>query len=220
MNPLPKLRKAMQTRMFRLIRGMFVVSTPCVNPKIGLVLTGRFQAGSPCSHDFLQAIISVLQSVIVLYEMEDDTYYNAKNEDTLVTVKKELQRLEDHPELYPSAAEKSEFLQIVHVLCDFMVEELIPHESQNYEFIKKFVDDYNKTLILPAYDGERTSWQQVFHTRAPGTGFDVGQVDGNSSSQIVPYGGFKLQLNLRRQFQTAKDEMQRVGKVPCDVISY
>ena len=171
-----------------------------------------------CSTEFLKAIKTLLGTVVLYSDWKNDGLGIATSEEILAVIDTELKRLQKHPELYPSKSEKFTFLRAIHSLCDLMLENLISEDGRYWEDYDGILEEYNRKLILPSHDSQRTSWQQVLHNQAPGTGFNLGQPDGRSSTQIVPYGGIKLQRTLRHEIQCVKDEMQKVSKAACDMI--
>ena len=106
----------------------------------------------------------------------------------------ELERLQKHPELFPSEEAEQVFwrrlknalekiIQIRSILCE--------DEKKDSEFLS---DDAKEMLadILPSRSESRKPWEQFLHNRAPGAGVDLSDMGSNGSIQILPMGALRL----------------------------
>ncbi|KAL8722246.1 MAG: hypothetical protein Q9225_001233 [Loekoesia sp. 1 TL-2023] len=157
------------------------------------VVSGFINSGSPCSLDFLEALmlnIKMAYDFLIL-----DTLQDSENSDivesfittVLDETQVELKRLLQHPELFPDGTQqwfpqmmKLELRKVLnHVALQYAADEKKQAAHQEK------VNEYRKR-ILPNYDDARTIWQQFLHGQAPGCGIPKNQMPTQGCTQMVP----------------------------------
>lgn len=115
-------------------------------------------------------------------------------DELLDSISGELQRLQEHPELFPNSCVEQDFWHrlekalgsITHVCADIR-----EHHRRNAALVLK-CDKSLRAELMPGRDVSRTSWEQYLHNRAPGVNVDLSDMGSDGSIQILPMSALRL----------------------------
>ncbi|MCJ1464670.1 hypothetical protein MMC07_003283 [Pseudocyphellaria aurata] len=132
--------------------------------------------GSPCTIHYLRCIKFNLLAMTMLFTFETDLPMGSQiREEDIDPTYAELERLHEHPELFPTKFVETQFNYDITIICDLLLDVVIPKADELLE-LQKQMDEVQveraREVLYPAKDERRTPWQQYLHNNAPGSGID------------------------------------------------
>lgn len=127
-------------------------------------------------------------------QLEIDAEYELI-EDVIMATKRELSRLQRHPELFPSKDIREEFWHGVAFECNLAVNNVIPEQEARdhaHKMLQAASLDDEEDKRTPRRDVERKPWEQFLHNRAPGIEADLSMFAEEGSLQIIPLAGARI----------------------------
>ena len=115
-------------------------------------------------------------------------------EDLFSPVQNELQRLQDHPELFPGVEVMQKFWRrLDDALASITQAQLLIHErGTRHAALVSEDDKLMNAEKMPRRDVSRKPWEQYLHNRAPGVNVDLSDMGSDGSVQILPMGALRL----------------------------
>jgi len=135
----------------------------------------------------------------------------------MMVTKKELSRLQKHPELFRTKGVEEDFWDEIFRICDHVVEKIMSGAKGQYEdeedLYAKAVEMMNDE-VLPRRDIQRKPWEQFLNNRAPGSGADLSQFREGGSVQLMPMASVRIVLELQDETAAAAEDIEAVCILP------
>ncbi len=131
----------------------------------------------------------------------------------IVATKKELRRLQRHPELFPNRDIREEFWHGICEACNMSMntitskQEARDHVHRMFEAAWLEIEEEKRA---PGKDVQRKPWEQFLHNRAPGTEADLSMFPEEGSVQIIPHAAIRILVN---NFDEQKAIIQEIEAV-------
>ncbi len=132
----------------------------------------------------------------------------------MTATRKELLRLQQEPELFPSKDVEERFWREVQKRCGRMVERAIPAieaRDEARELLRESIADYWQDLVLPTGDVQRKPWEQFLHNGAPGSGADVSRFGEDGSVQILPMAASRIMIAMLVEYYSIAQALDAVS---------
>lgn len=207
--------------------------------------------GSPCSVHYLRCIKFNLLAIAMSiptdflmgmenqllgpsrragYDMEDNHKDFMDNEmDKFLDIclgltSPELDRLQEHPELFPSKTMEENFYYDVSIICDLLLN-LTTTTDDAFGFMSeldRLSESRFKEVLFPAQDERRKPWQQFLHNNAPGSGIHASRmthclaIDGMKITQALPMSVAKFLEGIKLERDKIRKELGLVSFEPSD----
>ena len=175
----------------------------------------------PCPQEFLQTLINDLLEIratcLTHGDFEDDELDHDETEDCLAVIGDEIDRLDKHPELFPSEDTRQQFFHFVRqILQDWSVafNKIKAMQMKHKDAIQEAVYA-EKHRTRSAYTVNRKPWQQFLHNKAPGSGMHTREMDQNleGSTQLLPMGGCRLFHSWAKDCYEVTKEIKAVSAI-------
>ncbi|MCJ1404212.1 hypothetical protein MMC11_007437 [Xylographa trunciseda] len=154
-------------------------------------------------------------------------YTQYKDEDkgdlASANIRKEFERLQNNPELFPSKEFGEQMFGAVHDMCERLEISLVHFadlKDKNFNLFEEEVEEV-KAAYWPTFQAGRNPWHQFLHNGAPGHRVIPKQASNTESMQIIPPGG----LNILQTWQTeiedvlrTFDDNLRVHRIPSHIV--
>ena len=176
----------------------------------------------PCSSKFLQYI---LQDLALIYTSHCFHLSDFQSDEALIVLRsiyKEVKRLQNHRELFPSEEVGEQFLGKVYDTCGLVESALVLFREGRikwYNLVDTELAEV-KAASWPTFQAGRNDWHQFLHNGAPGHRSIPKQASNTESMQIIPPGG----LNLLQAWQTeiednlkTYDEVSKLNSDPSTI---
>ncbi|KAL8993417.1 MAG: hypothetical protein Q9169_006366 [Polycauliona sp. 2 TL-2023] len=150
-------------------------------------VAGLDDIGSQCDLGFLQTIWQNIRNLrrCMMLNMQHDQpnfpFLDRAIPKVLDETCAELERLIEHPEIMPQGAGR--FLELMAGELELLLSSVQLKQTEGHK-LQEDVKDHQKQ-ILAGYDGNRTTWQQFLHNKAPGSGFPKEQMHPHGSTQMA-----------------------------------
>lgn len=154
-------------------------------------------------------------------QLEMDAEYEAPKH-VIMVVKKELSRLQKHPELFPNKDIQKAFWYIVQKECNFTLNSVIPGQDvRDHELkaIQTAAIESEEDRLIPGRDRQRKPWEQFFHNRAPGTEANLSMFPEGGSLQIIPMAAARILVAHIDEHKAAVRDVEAVSSLHPEVSS-
>lgn len=174
-----------------------------------------------CDLKYLQALIDSI--LLLRKDCLRSKNENAKFEScvkrmgkSLAAIGYEIDRLDKHPELFPSETTRHEFFGFVYRIFRDWNTAFDGIKAIQMEHKDLFQELFNarRQLFRDAYSADRKPWQQYLHNKAPGSGYDPGEMDPEGSTQIIPMGAARLYDSHVRVCKEIREKIEAVSALP------
>ena len=157
--------------------------------------------------------MALLQTLIAC-DAEEELLKAEFVEALAMSIKGELSRLQEHPDLFPSREVEEEFWQNIYSLCDFTVKDIITNQLTRLRLMKKVQaeaaeDEIN--AVAPKRDAQREPWEQYLHNRAPGVEVDLSAQGERGSIQIFPMPGVRVVMGMAEEKRAIISDIESVS---------
>ncbi|MCJ1435700.1 hypothetical protein MMC27_005075 [Xylographa pallens] len=170
-----------------------------------LTFTAYPEHSVPCSVKFLHYI---LHDFVLVWVATWFTRSDFEVDEILIVssnICREVKRLQNHRELFPSKEMGEEFLDIVYDICESLEKAMAKFQGHR-DLWHKLLDEEIaevKAASWPTFQAGRNAWHQFLHNGAPGHRVIPKQASNTESMQLIPPGG----LNLLQAWQTEIEDV-------------
>lgn len=187
-----------------------------------LTSTENSGKGSPCSIQYLRCIKFNLLAIAMFFP---HAYYDEPIalESYLDYTYPELERLHEHPELFPSKNMEENFHYDVSIICDLLLNVAIPNGDDALASemdLDRALGERTSEILCPARDERRKPWQQYLHNNAPGSGIHPSRmthrlaIPGMKTTQAVPLSVAKFLEGFKQDREAILREFGLVSFAP------
>lgn len=162
---------------------------------------------TPCSFEFLQCMIHDLVLIVTSHCAQRSNFVSRESKTVSRTICKEIKRLRNNPELFPSGEVGEQFFYLVEEYCEWL-ETVLAHFAKTRNSWDKLLEGeiaLVKAASWPTFQPGRNDWHQFLHNGAPGHRVIPKQASNTESMQIIPPGG----LNMLQAWQTEIEDIMR-----------
>ena len=154
-------------------------------------------------------------------QLEMDAEYESI-ERVMMVIKKELSRLQRHPELFPNKDIRKNFWYEVQQECNFLLSSVIPgQEARDHE--RKAVQaaeiESEEDRLIPGRDRQRKPWEQFLHNRAPGCEVNLSMFTEGGSLQIIPMAAARILVEHIDEHKAAVRDIEAVSSLQLEFSS-
>ena len=187
-----------------------------------LTSTDNSGKGSPCSIQYLRCIKFNLLAIAMLFS---HAYHDKPTalEFYLDYTYPELERLHEHPELFPSKNMEENFHHDVSTICDLLLNVAIPKGDDALASEMDFdtaLGEATSKILSPARDERRKPWQQFLHSNAPGSGIHPSRmthrlaIPGMKTTQALPMSVAKVLEGFQKDRNAILRDFELVSFAP------
>ena len=178
----------------------------------------------PCDREYLQALINSILSLRRKCVVKGNwrrggrklKLFNKRARKSLAAIGYEIDRLDKHPELFPSETMRHKFFGFVYKIFrkwNKRFDEIKASKKLRDDGMKRY-HEWKRQQYRCAYTANRNPWQQYLHNKAPGSGYNPGGMKREGSTQILPMGAARLFDSHVREYKEAREQIEAVSALP------